>query len=318
MTDFLAITGPTTSGKTNLSILVAESLGGEVVSMDSRQIYRGMDIGTDKASTLDRGRVPHFGLDIRNPSEGYSAGEFSRDARRWISEIKGRERVPVFVGGTGFFLRALTHPIFDEPLLDPDRRRRLRSYLDAQESGDLARWVSVTEPERAEVLIAGGPQRMARSLEVALLTGRTLGWWHVAAADTQAPPEGLVVRLCLPREELVRRIDARVDRMVERGFVEEVRGLIEAGCEPDAPGMTSTGYREIAAYLRGEIALEAALEEMKRQTRKYAKRQETWFRTKLPKDVVCIDAGLGEETMVDMVVETWRERACDGGGGIQE
>lgn len=316
MKDFLAITGPTTSGKTSLSILVAEAIGGEVVSMDSRQIYRGMDIGTDKVSASDRARVPHHGLDIRNPDEAYSAGEFSRDARRWIDEIKGRGKAPVLAGGTGFFLRALTHPIFEEPPLRREDREPLRAYLDKQEVEDLARWVSVTEPERAELLIAGGPQRMARALEVALLTGRTLGWWHEAAPGKVLPLNGLVVRLRLPREELVRRIDARVGRMVERGFIDEVRGILEEGYGSDSPGMTSTGYREIASYLLGDMTLDAALEEMRRQTRRYAKRQETWFRRKLPDDVVCIDAGLEEEAMVDEVVEVWRKREGDHGREI--
>lgn len=152
---------------------------------------------------------------------------------------------------------------------------------------------------------------MVRALEVALLTGRTLGWWHAAAPGSEVPLKGLVVRLRLPREELIRRIDARVGRMVERGFVDEVRGLLEDGCSLDSPGMTSTGYREIAAYLQGDMTLEAALDEMKRQTRKYAKRQETWFRRKLPEGVVCIDACLGERTMTDRVVEAWREYAAD-------
>lgn len=307
--DFLAITGPTTSGKTKVSLLVAERLGGEIVSMDSRQIYRRMDIGTDKASRSDRQQVPHFGIDIRDPSESYSAGEFSRDSRIWIADIARRGSVPLLVGGTGFFLRALTHPIFDEPSLDSVRRGRLRAFLDDRAAEELSRWVSVIEPDRAEALIAGGPQRMGRALEVALLTGRTLGWWHEASPGTETALEGLVVRLTLSREELVRRIDARVDKMVERGFVEEVRGLVADGCPPDSPGMTGTGYREVAAYLRGEMALDAALDEMKRQTRAYAKRQETWFRTKLPDDAVHVDASLEESAVVATVIESWNERA---------
>ncbi len=303
----LALTGPTTSGKTDLSLEVARRLRGEIISMDSRQVYRGMDIGTDKVAPELRHGVPHYGLDLVDPDERYSAGRFARDVRRWVSEIRGRGHVPVLVGGTGFFLRALLTPIFREPPVDEARREYLRACLDGMDRGEMARWVWALDPERASVAIQGGPQRMSRTLEVALLTGRPLSWWH-QEARAEGPGLGcLVVVLEVPREELDRRIDARVGQMVERGFLEEVRGLLAAGYTSDDPGMTGTGYREVAAALEGHLPLEEALERMRLQTRQYARRQLTWFRNQGPPDAVRLDATLPLSEKVERVVAAWED-----------
>ncbi len=303
--EFLAITGPTASGKTDLSLAIAERVPAEVISMDSRQVYAGMDIGTDKVPPQARIRVPHHGLDLVTPDRRYSAGHFARDARRWISLIRARRRIPLVVGGTGFFLRALTDPIFAEPPMDPDRVERLRAYLRRQDRERLARWVERLDPERAPLAVQGGAQRMSRTLEVALLTGRPLSWWH-RNAEPEAPPlHGVITVLELPREEMDRRIDRRVDRMVERGLVEEVRRLSNAGYGADDPGMTGTGYREILRYLDGTTTLEEAMEEIRHATRRYARRQLTWFRTQLPDDVVRVDAMAPLDAQVETVLEAW-------------
>ncbi len=303
---FLAIVGPTTSGKTALSVAVAQALDGEIISMDSRQVYRGMDIGTDKVDLVDRARAPHHGLDLRNPDQRYSAGQFARDARRRIDEIRSRGRVPVLAGGTGFFLRALTEPIFGEPALDSVRLERLRSWLGNQPRERLERWVRMVDPVRAPTAIPGGPHRMSRTLEVALLSGRPLSWWH-RNAPPEAPGErGLVVMLDVPREVLNERIDARVRTMVERGLTDEVRRLLAAGYRRTDPGMTGTGYREIAAHLSGEMTLDAALESMALQTRQYARRQLTWFRHQLPPSAVWLDGRVSAEALLDQIVHLWR------------
>lgn len=308
----LALTGPTTSGKTDLSLEVARRLRAEVISMDSRQVYRGMDVGTDKVRPQARAGIPHFGLDVVDPDETYSAGRFARDVRRWIHEIEARRHIPLLVGGTGFFLRAVLEPIFREPPVDEERRRRLRGVLDTVDRDDLARWVRVLDPRRARVAIQGGPQRLSRTLEVALLTGRPLSWWHdEAPADGPAVP-CLVVVLELPRDELDRRIDARVARMVEQGLLDEVRTLLDRGYGADAPGMTGTGYREMAAHLRGKMRLEDALDEMRSQTRRYARRQLTWFRNQLPPDALRLDALLPLEEKASRIVDAWRERRGEG------
>ena len=300
---FLAITGTTASGKTDLSVALAAVLPVEIVSMDSRQVYRGMDIGTDKVDAAGRAAVPHHGLDLVAPDERYSAGRFARDARRWIEEIRGRGALPLLVGGTGFFLRAIMEPIFREPPLDPERLEALRSWLSAQEPDELARWVSALDPARARLAIDGGPQRMGRTLEVVLLSGVPLSRWHREAPPDGAGVPGVVVVLDLPREEMDRRIDDRVTRMVERGLVDEVRGLLAEGYRDDDPGMSGTGYREITSHLRGESTLDEAMERIRSNTRRYARRQLTWFRHQLPAGAVHVDATLPIEAQVAAVLD---------------
>lgn len=305
--EFLALVGPTASGKTRLSIAVARRLRGEIVSMDSRQVYRGLDVGTAKATGGERALVPHHGLDLVDPGDRFSAGEFARYARDRIAQIRGRGRVPLLVGGTGFFLRAVVDPIFREPPLDLDRRRGLRRFLATLETGELARWAHVLDPQRAELAEAGGPQRLTRTLEIALLTGRPLSWWHRCVEPEAAALIGIVVLLELPREELYRRIDARVEQMVAEGFVEEVSGLLAAGYRPEDPGLSGVGYREIAAHLRGDATLPDAVAATARATRRYARRQLTWFRNQLPRNAVTVDGLAPLETLVDTVVRIWEE-----------
>lgn len=310
---FLAITGPTASGKTELSLAVAERLEVEIVSMDSRQVYRGMDIGTDKVEPADRARVRHHGLDLVDPRARYSAGRFARDARRWIEEIRGRGRVALLVGGTGFFLRSVVEPIFAEPVLPDEPLAALRSYLKRQPRTRMERWVRRLDPPRAELAIAGGPQRMSRTVEVALLTGRRLSWWHL-----NAPPEGealcgAIVLLEMPREDMDRRIDDRVGALLERGLVEEVRRLLDAGYGPEDPGMTGTGYREIVRHLRGETSLSEAADEIRRNTRRYARRQLTWFRHQLPEGARRVSALAPMGDRVSQTVQAWANTSCRGG-----
>jgi tRNA dimethylallyltransferase len=308
--EFLALIGPTASGKTDLSLALAERVPIEIVSMDSRQVYRGMDVGTDKVPAAARARVPHHGLDLVSPAERYSAGQFARAARGWIDEITRRGRLPVLVGGTGFFLRAVTDPVFREPALDEAPRGALRTYLKRQAPERLAAWIDHLDPERAALARAGGPQRMARTLEVALLTGRPLSWWHRTAPPEAPGLPGTIILLDLPRHEMDRRIDERVVGMLERGLVEEVRGLLAAGYGADAPGMTGTGYREIAAHLRGEVSLEDALEQMRSATRKYARRQLTWYRHQLPESAHRVDATSPVAEQVEAVIAAYER---DGG-----
>jgi tRNA dimethylallyltransferase len=308
---FLAIVGATATGKTAVSLEVGSRARAEVVSKDSRQVYRGMDIGTAKASAATRARLPHHGLDLVSPAERYSAGRFARDAREWIAAIRSRGRLPLLVGGTGFFLRAVTDPIFAEPPLDEARRDALRGWLRGQSRETLARWVEVLDPERAALAIEGGPQRLSRTLEVALLTGRPLSWWHRAAPAEADGLPGVIVVLDLPRDEMDRRIDARVASMVAEGFVEEVRGLLAAGFDETAPGMTGTGYREIAAHVRGEVSLEGALEAVRASTRQFARRQLTWFRHQLPEGAVRLDASAPAGELAEQALAAF-ERA----GGV--
>lgn len=306
--EFLAIVGCTGAGKTALSLLAARELDAEIISMDSRQVYRGMDIGTAKATPREQALVPHHGLDIRDPGERYSAGDFGRDARRWIAAIRSRGRVPLLVGGTGFFLRVLTDPIFREPPLDPGRRAALEAALESLPRPELERWVRALDPERAPVAIAGGCQRMLRTLSVTLLTGQKLSWWHVRHPTEGKPLSGVVCRLRLPAEALGQRIERRIRDMLAAGFLDEVAGLLRAGYTPDDPGMNGVGYREMADHLAGEITLRDAVERTCRATRRYAKRQRTWFRHQLGRDVVKVDGEVPHEVQAATVVNAWRER----------
>ena len=209
------------------------------------------------------------------------------------------------VGGTGFFLKALLEPIFTEPELDPVRVEALRRYLKDVDRERMEAWVHLLDPERAPLAAEGGPQRMSRTLEVALLSGKPLSRWHRESPPEGTPLHGVVVCLELPTEELDRRIDLRVSRMMEAGFADEVRSLLEGGYDPESPGMTGTGYREVARHLAGETTLEQAMDEIARRTRQYARRQITWFRHQLPEGTVRIDATAPLEEQAAAALDAW-------------
>lgn len=305
---FLAVAGPTASGKSELALALARRLDGEIISADSRQVYRDLDVGTAKPSREERALVPHHGLDLCSPSERYSAGRFGRDARRWIQQIRSRGRVPLVVGGTGFFLGALLNPIFREPPMDSGRRSALRDLLRTWDPARLAAAVALVDPARAEVALAGGPSRMARTLEVALLTGRPLSWWHAHAPAEASPVPALVVLIRWGREELNRRLQARAQAMWDGGLIPEVKSLLEAGFQPDDPGFSGQGYREAAQVIRGEITSEEGLEKTIVRTRQYARRQETWFRHQLPPGAMELPGELPLSQRVLRVAREWEAR----------
>lgn len=304
----LAIVGPTASGKSALALRLARELGGELVSLDSRQIYRGMDIGTAKPTLAERAAARHHGLDLVDPGERFSAGRFAREARRWILDIQSRGRHPILVGGTGFFLRALLEPLFQEPVLDPERRRRLESILDGMGAVECLRWLEVLDPVRAPTAAEGGMQRIRRALEVPLLSGRSLTWWHQRAPVEGMPVAMQVVSLEAEPEWLSPRIRVRVEGMIREGLVQEVQRLRQGGFQERSPGMTGTGYREILALLRGELDEAAAVEEIVVATRQYARRQRTWFRHQLPADTIRLDAARGPEPLAREILAAWKGR----------
>ena len=305
----IALVGPTASGKTALSLELARSLDGEVVSMDSRQVYRGMDIGTAKATADEQAAAPHHGLDLADPNERFSAGRFAEYARARIADICARDHVPILVGGTGFFLRALTHPLFDEPDLDPARRAELENVLRGFDDATLRSWLGVLDPLTAASLErGGGRQRMLRALEVALLTGHALSWWHRHAPALEKPVPLLVVVLELERAQLDRRIDGRVHAMIDAGLVDEVRGLLRAGVPVDAPGLSATGYREVVDYIEGRVSLDQAIAQIQLATRQYARRQLTWFRNQIGPDALRLDATRSGSELAAAIVQAWEER----------
>jgi tRNA dimethylallyltransferase len=309
MFDALTIVGPTASGKTALSIEVARRLDGEIISMDSRSVFRGMDIGTAKPTPEEQGGIPHWGIDLAEPSERFNAARWADYAREKIADIRGRGRVPMLVGGTGFFLRALTHPIFQEPELDADRRKRLHAWMDRQADEELHRWVAALDPESGEKLRGwGGRQRLMRALEVPLLTGRTLPWWHRNAPPVDPPVPVLPFVLQVPKERLFPAIDRRVTEMVDGGLLDEVRGLVAQYGE-SAPGLNAHAYIELFPYFRGERTLDEALDLARQNTRAYTKRQLTWFRTKLPDGAVWLDATRPRAELAEEIVAAWQAAA---------
>lgn len=273
-----------------------------VISADARQVYRGLDIGTAKPDAATLVRVPHRGLDLINPGERYSAGRFARDAAGWVAETRAAGRQPLVVGGTGLYIRALVDGLFREPPFDPVRRVRLREWTEAMAGNELARWAGRLDAR----FPGGGRQRAARAVEVALLTGRALSWWQREARETGAL-RPWYIHLTLPRDALHRRVAARVDRMLVEGFVAEVRGVLAAGAAPESPGLDGVGYREVVAMLQGRLPEAALRDAILVSTRRYAKRQETWFRNQLrDASVWTLDATETPEALARRVVERWR------------
>jgi tRNA dimethylallyltransferase len=276
----ILIVGPTAVGKTALSIRLAERFGGEIVSADSRQIYRGMDIGTAKATPEERARVPHHLLDIVSPDRWYTVAEFQEAALRAIADIHARGHLPFLVGGSGLYVRAVAEGL-DIPRVPPNPQLRAELEAEAAANPDALRArLAALDPEAAARIDPRNVRRVIRALEVCLATGKP-----ISQQQTRRPPafRSLWIGLTLPRPELYRRIDARVERMLELGLVDEVRRLAAQGYAWDAPAMTGVGYRQIGAYLRGECTLDEAVREIKRATRRFVRQQANWFRADDPR-----------------------------------
>lgn len=305
------LVGPTGVGKTAVAVALAALAPITVISADARQVYRRLDIGTAKPDQATRSRVPHVGLDLIDPGERYSAGRFARDAAGWIADVRAAGRQPVVVGGTGLYIRALADGLFREPPFDPERRERLRTWSEALGGSDLARWAGRLDPR----FPGGGRQRAARAVEVALLTGRALSWWQREARES-GTLRPWYIQLTVPREVLHRRLAARVDQMLAAGFVAEVRRVLESGIAPNAPGLDGVGYREVVAMLRGEMTEAALRDSILVSTRRYAKRQDTWFRNQLrsrssvighqSEPVWTLDASRPAEVVAKEILERWK------------
>jgi len=295
------LVGPTAVGKTAVALALAQYWPLTVISADARQVYRGLDIGTAKPSAAERAAVPHAGLDLVDPGQRYSAGHFARDAAGWIAALPAG-RVPVVVGGTGFYVRALADGLFHEPPLEPGRRDRLRQWTGAREG--LARWATRLDPGYG----GGGRQRAARTVEVALLTGQPLSWWqrHARAEGDIRP---WYVRLTAPRAVLQRRIAERIEAMLTAGLVAEVEAVLARGVPPDARGLDAVGYRETVACLRGALGRDALPAAIAAATRRYARRQETWFRHQLlGAPVITLDAGEPPAAIAARISALWDTR----------
>jgi tRNA dimethylallyltransferase len=273
------ICGPTASGKSAVAMWLSMRREIVIISADSRQIYRGFDVGTAKPSREDRDKVKHRGIDVAEPTSRYSAAEWVSLAQRSIAEALSSGRLPVIVGGTGFYIGALMRPLWEEPSLEPNRRAGIQAALAGETTEELRRWCTALDPARAHL----GRAQLLRAIEVALLTGERLSELHAANARPSVyRPSYLLVD---PGLELQTRIASRASAMFDAGWVDEVRALMDVVPE-DAPAWNATGYELVREVVRGTIDRESALEGVIIESRQYAKRQRTWFRHQLERDRV--------------------------------
>ena len=277
----IAVVGPTAVGKSALAIELAQKLNGEIINADSRQVYRRMDVGTAKPTPEERALVPHHLFDIRNPDETYSVALFLEQARTAVDDVQNRSRLPILVGGSGQYVWAFLEG-WQPPKVPPNPaiRADLEFQLERRGIWPLFELLQAIDPQTAERTDPHNPRRVLRALEIHLSGGR-----NPASNPTPKNPDvnALVIGLTMLREDLYARIDRRVDQMMQHGFLEEVRDLLDSGCDPTLPAMSGVGYQELAAHLDGEISLEEAVQRIKYRTHGIARRQYAWFKLEDPR-----------------------------------
>lgn len=301
----VAVVGPTASGKSALGVWLAEKFGGEILACDSTQFYRGFDIGTAKPGQEERRGVPHHIIDLLTPFEEATAGGYRERALTVLEELRRRGRLPIFTVGTGLYLRALLEGLADVPQRSEELRKRLRASSQAHSGGYLHRMLRRLDPEAAGRIRAADEQKLIRAIEVCVLTRRPVSQVHRTGRTPLVGWRALKIGLLPTRESLYARIHARTDVMLERGWIEEVRGLMESGLPENAKPFDFIGYRELREVLREEKKLEDARAAIQQATRRYAKRQLTWFRRE---PGVHWLAGFGDDPSVQKQAEAWLRR----------
>ena len=298
----IVIGGPTACGKTGFSIQLAKKIGGEIISADSMQVYRYMDIGTAKVTPEEADGVPHYLIDEFDPDEEYNVMIFQQKAKAYMEEIWAKGKVPILVGGTGFYINAL---LYDNDFTETenDTSYREECYKLAQEQGPEVLFARLKEvdPAYAEIMHANNVKRVTRALEYHYLTGQKFSEHNAEQKEKESPYDAAVIILNMDREKLYERIELRIDLMMEQGLLEEVKGLLEKGYAPDLVSMQGIGYKEFVPYFNGECTLEGAVTQLKTNTRRFAKRQLTWFRRQI--DGLWVDLGnaTGEKAMEDVL-----------------
>lgn len=276
----IAIVGPTAVGKTRLSIEVAKKFGGEIISGDSMQVYKGMDIGTAKIKKEEMAGIPHHMIDIKSPNEDFSVADFQYYVQKYIEEISARNHIPIIVGGSGLYIQAvLQNYNFSKEKRDDALTKRLEDEMKQKGIEPLFDRLKTIDPNQAEKIHPNNFRRVLRALEIFEKTGLTMTEYQKQQASS-SPYESLLIGLEMDRELLYKRINQRVDGMVREGLLEEVKGLIEKGYE-NYQSMKAIGYKELIPYFTGEVPLETSIELLKRNSRRYAKRQYTWFKNKM-------------------------------------
>lgn len=292
----IAVLGPTASGKTSLGLALAERFRGEIVVCDALQVYRHMNIGTAKPALEERRGIRHHMLDLREPCDDFSAGDYLRIGREALRDIQSRSGIPFVVGGTGFYMRALIDGLFDGPGRSNELRARLRRIAAKRGAHCIHNALRRVDPETAAHLAPSDVERNIRAYEIYLLTRRTMSWWQKQPKDKLAGFQWLKLGIRWPRAQLYARIDQRVEEMFKQGFVDEVRSLTTE-YPSECHAFKAIGYRQIAACLKSCGNMEQAKADIQRESRRYAKRQMTWFRS--DPEIVWFDAGTGIERSID-------------------
>jgi len=274
----IVIAGPTASGKTALAVALARSLSGEIVNADSMQVYRGMDIGTAKPTYEERRGIPHHLLDVVNPDEDFNAAIYRRMALPIVNEICSTGKTCFVVGGTGLYIRGLIGGLIDSPPSDPDLRERLRMECESQGTAKLHEKLESLDPERAESIHPNDGVRIIRAIEIIYLSNLRSSDLMKRHGFRERSLNALKLCLHVDREDLYHRINERSVKMADKGLIEETQDLLKQGYSPDLNSMKAIGYRHMIRYLQGEWSLEETIIRLKRDTRRYAKRQLTWFR----------------------------------------
>ncbi len=304
----IAVIGPTASGKSELALDLAGRINGEIVNYDSVQLYRGFDIGSAKLPADERRGIPHHLLDAIDPEAVFSAGEYAREARAVLEQLKSQGTIAVLVGGTGLYLSALVRGLFAGPTRDDQLRERLEQTATEKPAGYLNRLLARLDRKAAERIHPNDTHKLVRAIEVSLLAGRPISEQWERSSKPLVGYQVVTLGLSPPRETLYEKINARAAAMFESGLIEEVKGLLERGISRDARPFTSLGYAQCLEHLDGKISLDEAIEATAKATRRYAKRQLTWFRHREP-DARWFD-GFGEESAdwARTQVEQWLER----------
>ncbi len=297
----LIIAGPTAVGKTAVAETVAEKLGGELISADSRQIYKGLDVGTAKPRNS---KIPYHLIDIVTPEKRYDAAQFARDAQTLIKQIYDRGKTPIIVGGTGLYIRALTEGIFEGNFRDETVREELLRRWRAGENlyAELMR----VDPEAAKKIDPKNFVRIQRALEVYIVSGNPISYWWKTATKKQSEWKFVKIILNKERKALYERIEKRVDEMLEAGWVDEVKKLLKSGVPENAPAFSSIGYRQVVDYIKGKLSWEQMKEKIIKATKEYARRQLIWFR-KEPGAVWLDTTGKNPQEVALEVIKIWRE-----------
>lgn len=288
MKPLIVLTGPTAAGKTKLSIALAKTINGEIISADSMQVYRHMDIGSAKIRQEEMQGVKHYLVDILEPTEEFHIVLFQKYAKQAIAEIYAKKKIPIIVGGTGFYIQSVLYDIdFQKGEEDSELRENLEQIVQEKGAEYLHNILKECDPKAAEEIHANNIKRVIRAIEFNRQTGKKISEHNEAERQKKSAYDSRYFVLTDQRERLYKAIDKRVDQMIAEGLVDEVKRLMEMGCKRDSTAMQGLGYKEIISYLMGEISMDAAVYTIKRDTRHFAKRQLTWFRRE--RDVIWIE-----------------------------